>query len=102
MKAPGYQAVSVLKWLSMRVGIRLAPGKQAEGAHGLENGHAATIERAAAALSGLRQERGFQGKVDDVGDPVARFQHLGGKRHAGIFRHARRRRMDQAVGRFHR
>ena len=63
-------------------------GEELEGAGRLEHGHAAAIERPAAALARGAEQLRFKRSVDDLGDPEAVTQEVGGRGACRIRRHA--------------
>ena len=80
------------------LGVGLDAGEEAEGVDGLEHGHAAAVEGAAADLFCGAQEFGFEREVDDFRDPMLGPQKRGGEGQAGMLRHARWCGVDQTVG----
>src|SRR5262245_57653082 len=56
------------------VWIGVETGEQAEGFHGLEQRHAAAVQRAAAKGPRLAQKRRLQGEINDLRDPQRRAQ----------------------------
>ena len=56
--------------------VGLDAGEQRERVRGLEDRHAAAVERAAAALAGAPEQLGLERAVDDLGDPQLGPQQL--------------------------
>ncbi|SIT53654.1 hypothetical protein BQ8794_130138 [Mesorhizobium prunaredense] len=77
--------------------VGLAPGEEFERADGLIDRHADARQRSAADRSGCDQQLCFGRKVDYVGDPFFGCQKSRVERCSGVFRHAHRRRVDDAV-----
>lgn len=72
--------------------------EQLECADGLIDRHAAAVDDAAATLRGSLKQRGLKREIHDLGDPVPLLEKIGIDRQAGMARHARGRRMGEAVG----
>ena len=82
--------------------VRRDAGKQPESLDRLEYGHAAAVQGAAAEPARHAQQFGLQREINNLSDPQRRPQQVGRKRQPGKFRHSRRRRVNQSVGRCHR
>ena len=78
--------------------VRLDAGEQRERVRGLEHGHPAAVDRAAAELARRAQQRCLERAVDHLGDPQAGVQQVLVERQAGVGVHAGGRRVDEAVG----
>ena len=77
------------------LGVGPHAGEQLERARGLEHGHAAAVERAAAGVARGAQQLGLQRPVDDLGDPQVGAQQRRVERRARMVGHPGRRRVDR-------
>src|ERR671912_957778 len=76
------------------IGVRLAPGEQAEGSGSLEDRHAASRHHAAPARPRFAQELRLEREVDDVGNPEPWTKKLSAEGCARIPCHAQRGGID--------
>ena len=80
------------------LGIRFEARENTHRVDRLVDRHAAAAQRAATERFGGLQQRGADREIDDVRDPQIAVQQFDRQRQAGQFRHAGRRRVNQAVG----
>src|SRR5690606_18180126 len=73
-----------LEMLEHPFGVGFDAGEQLESLHGLEHGHSATVQHAAAAFGGRVDQFGAQRPVHHVGHPQLRAQQLGRHGAAGV------------------
>jgi hypothetical protein len=98
----GVDALHRLKVSSHSFWVRFLPGKEPKCANRLKDRHAPAAHGAAPKGASCPKKFCFEREVNDIGYPQVRTEEPCWQRHARMFGHANRCRIDQAIGPGHR